>query len=329
MDRRLFLSTLAGSLLAAPLAAEAQASERVRRIGVISAGSERIPLNDVFQEALQDLGWIEGRNITIDFRLARVDKGATEADISAIATELADRGAEVIVTHSGPVSAAVKKTITTVPICFGFVGDLVSYRLVASFAHSGGNAIGVFLLFPELAGKWLELLKEAIPGLGRVGILVNPANAFSPAYVGEAQRAARFLRVQLHILAVSRVEDLESAFSAMTRERVQAVIPITDTLFFFNRRRLIELATKYRLPDIHEGPDVPKAGAFMAYGESFEDHMRRQAIHVDKLLRGAKPSELPVAQPTTLRLIINLKTAKTLGLTIPPAFLQRADQVIE
>jgi len=329
MDRRAFLRATVGGLLAAPLAAEAQQAERVRRIGIITAGSARIPLNDVFQEALRDLGWIEGRNIAIEFRFARLDQGATEVDISTIATELADRGVEVIVTYSGPVAVAVKKTITTIPICFGFVGDPVAFRLVASLARPGGNITGVSLLFPELGGKWLQLLKEAIPRLTRVGVLVNPANAGSPAYVGEIQRAARSLRVRLQIVEVSGVEDLEPAFLAMTRERAQAVIPISDAMFFFHRRRLIELAAKHRLPDIHEGLDVPKAGAFMAYGEGFEDHMRRQAIHVDKLLRGAKPSELPVAQPTKLQLVINIKTAQTLGLTLPQSLLQRADQVIE
>jgi putative ABC transport system substrate-binding protein len=329
MNRRAFIGTLAGGLLAAPLATKAQQGERVRRIGIISAGSVRIPLNDVFQEALRDLGWIEDRNITIDFRLARIDQGATEADVSAIATELADRGAEVIVTYSGPVAVTVKKTITTIPICFGFVGDPVGFRLVASLARPGGNITGVSLLFPELGGKWLQLLKEAIPGLARVGVLVNPANAGSPAYVGEIQRAARPLRVRIQIVEVSGVEDLEPAFAAMSRERAQAMIPISDTMFFFHRRRLIDLAAKHRLPDIHEGLDVPKAGAFMAYGEGFEDHMRRQAVYVDKLLRGAKPSELPVGQPTKLQLVINLKTAKALGLTIPQSLLVRADQVIE
>jgi putative ABC transport system substrate-binding protein len=329
MDRRTFLGTVAGGLLAASLVAEAQQGERVRRIGIISAGSVRIPLNDVFQDALRDLGWIEGRNITIDFRLARLDQGATGADVATIAAELADRGAEVIVTHSGAVAVAVKNTVTTIPICFGFVGDPIGFRLVGSLARPGGNITGVSFLFPELGGKWLQLLKDAIPGLARVGVLVNPANSGSPAYVGEIQRAARSLRVQLQIVKVSGVEDLEPAFSAMTSQRAQAVIPVSDTMFFFHRRRLIDLAAKHRLADIHEGLDVPKAGAFMAYGEDFEDHMRRHAAYVDKLLRGAKPSELPVGQPTKLQLVINLKTAKTLGLIIPPSLLQRTDQMIE
>jgi putative ABC transport system substrate-binding protein len=327
VDRREFTYTLAGGLLAASLVAEAQQGERVRRIGIISAGSVRIPLNDVFQDALRDLGWIEGRNITIDFRLARLDKGATGADVATIAAELADRGAEVIVTHSGAV--VVKNTVTTIPICFGFVGDHIGFRLVGSLARPGGNITGVSFLFPELGGKWLQLLKDSIPGLARVGVLVNPANSGSPAYVGEIQRAARSLRVQLQIVNVSGVEDLEPAFSAMTSQRAQAVIPVSDTMFFFHRRRLIDLAAKHRLADIHEGLDVPKAGAFMAYGEDFEDHMRRHAAYVDKLLRVAKPSELPVGQPTKLQLVINLKTAKALGLIIPPSLLERADQVIE
>ena len=329
VDRRAFLGTLAGGLLAAPLHAGAQQGERVRHIGIISAGSVRIPLNDVFQDALRDLGWIEGRNIIIDFRLARLDQGATGADVATIAAELVDGGVEVIVTHSGAVAVAVKNTVTTIPICFGFVGDPIGFGLVGSLGRPGGNTTGVSLLFPELGGKWLQLLKDAIPGLARVGVLVNPANSGSPAYVGEIQRAARSLRVQLQIVKVSGVEDFEPAFSAMTSQRAQAVIPVSDTMFFFHRRRLIDLAAKHRLADIHEGLDVPKAGAFMAYGEGFEDHMRRHATYVDKLLRGAKPSELPVGQPTKLQLVINLKTAKSLGLTIPPSLLQRADQVIE
>jgi putative ABC transport system substrate-binding protein len=329
MHRRRFLLTSLAGALAAPLVGEGQQAQRIRRIGIISAGSERIRLNDVFQEALRDLGWIEGQNIRIDFRLARVDQGAKEDDIAAIASDLIAGGAEVIVTHSATVTRAVKNTVKTVSICFSFVGDPVAFRLVASLARPGENITGVSLLFPELGGKWLQLLKEAVPGLVRVGVLVNPANSGSPVFVNEAQRAARSLGVQLQIVEVPGLEDFERAFSALARGGAEAVIPISDSLFFFHRRRLIDLAAKHRLPDIHEGLDVPKAGALMAYGEGFEDHMRRHATHVDKLLRGAKPSELPVGQPTRVQLVINLKTAKALGLTIPPSLLLRADQVIE
>jgi len=329
MNRRRFIGTLTGGLLAAPLAAGAQQAERVRRIGIITAGSVRIPLNDVFEEALRDLGWIEGRNIAIEFRFARLDQGASAADMSAIAAALADGGAEVIVTYSVTMTKAVKNTVTSIPICFGFIGDPVGARLVASLARPGGNVTGVSYLVSELSGKWVQLLKEAIPGLARVGVLVNPANPASLPFVSETQRAARYLGVQLQIVEVGGLEDFERAFSAMAREHAGAVIPIPDTMFFFHRRRLIELAAKHRLPDIYEGLDVPKAGALMAYGEGFEDHIRRQAAHVDKLLRGAKPSELPVGLPTKFQLVINLKTAKAIGLTIPQSLLLRADQVIE
>ena len=280
ITRRDFIGTLASGLLAAPLAAEAQPAERVRRIGIITAGSVRIPLNDVFQEALRDLGWIEGRNIAIEFRFARIDQGGRGVDISAIAAELADRGAEVIVTYSAVVTEAVKNTVTTIPICFAFVGDPVGVRLVASLARPGGNVTGVSYLVPELSGKWLQLLKEAVPGLARVGVLVNPANSGSPPFVSEIQRAARYLGVQLQILEVRGPEDLEHTFSAMARERAEAVIPIPDTMFFFHRRRLIELAAKHRLPDIHDGLDVPKAGAFMAYGEGFPPSLLQRADEV-------------------------------------------------
>jgi putative ABC transport system substrate-binding protein len=329
VTRRAFLASSA-ALLAAPFALEAREPRKaVYKIGIISAGSKRIPLNDVFQEALRDLGWIDGQNIIIDLRLAGIDQGATAADVSAIAAQLADGGADVIVTYSGAVAQAVKKTVKTIPVCFGFVGDPIGFGLVTSLARPGGNFTGVSLLFPELGGKWLQLLKEAIPRLARVGVLVNPANPGSPAYVRATQDAARSLGIQLQIIEVGGLEEFERAFSTLASRSIEAVIPMSDTLFFFHRRHLIDLAAKHRLADIHEGLDSPKAGALMAYGEAFEDHMRRHAAHVDKLLRGSKPSELPVDQPTHLRLVINLKTAKALGLTIPASVLARADQVIE
>jgi putative ABC transport system substrate-binding protein len=329
VNRRRFLLTSLAGVFSAPLAAEPQEAERVRRIGIISAGSVRIPLNDVFEEALRRLGWSEGENIAIDWRFAGLDQGARKGDISALAAGLIDRRVEVIVTYSAFVTQAVSNTVRTVPICFAFVGDPVGVRLVASLARPGGNVTGVSYLVPELSGKWVQLLKEAVPGLARVGVLVNPRNSGSPPFVSETERAARSLGVQVQIVEVGRLEDLERAFSAMTRGRAEAVIPIPDTMFFFHRRRLIDLAAKHRLPDIHDGVDVPKAGAFMAYGEGFEHHVRRHALHVDKLLRGANPSELPVGEPTRFQLVINVKTAKALGLTIPPSLLLRADQVIE
>jgi putative ABC transport system substrate-binding protein len=298
------------AMIAAPPFGESQATQPgTRRIGIISAGSVRIPLNDVFEEALRTLGWSAGQNLTIDFRLARLDQGATPADISALAAAVADRGAEVIVCYSAIVTQAVKAATKT-PICFGFVGDPVGARLVASLAQPGGNVTGVSYLVPELGGKWVQLLKEAMPGLTRVGILVNPANSGSPPLVSDAQRAAARLGTQPQVREVTRLEDLERAFSEMVKDRTEAVIPMPDTMFFFHRRRVIELAAMHRLPDIHDGLDLPKAGALMAYGEAFDDHIRRQALHVDKLLRGAKPSNLPVGQPTHFKLVINLKTAR-------------------
>ena len=328
MKRRVFLAGMAATVMA-PWTAQGQDAGKPRRIGIISAGSVRIPLNDLFQDALRSFGWIEGQNILVDFRLAGLDQGATHADIAAIAEQLANADADVIVTYSGAVAQAVKRTVTTIPICFGFVGDPLAFGLVASLARPGGNMTGVALLFPDLGGKWLQLLKDAIPGLARVGVLINPANSGSPAYVAATEHAARSLGVQLLIVEVGGVEGLERGFASMAHRRAEAVIPMPDTMTFFHRRRLIELAAKHRLADIHEGLDVPKAGAFMAYGESFQDHMRRQAAHVDKLLRGVKPGDLPVGQPTTLRLVINLATARALGITIPQSLLLRADEVIQ
>lgn len=329
LNRRAFMCGAISTVLAGSVAAEAQQPGNVRRIGIISAGSVRIPLNDVFEEALRDLGWIEGRNLRIEFGFARVDQGGSGADISALAAGMADRGAEVIVTYTVLVTKAVMSTVPNIPICFGFVGDPVGNQLVASLARPGGNVTGVSYLVAELSGKWVQLLKEAVPELTRVGVLVNPANPASGPRIMDVQRAARSSGVQLQVLEVGGLEDIERAFLAMAREGAGAVIPLPDSLFFFHRQRLIELAAKHQLGDIHDGLNLPEAGAFMAYGERFDDHVRRQATHVDKLLRGAKPSELPVGEPTKFRLVINLKTAKALGLTIPPSVLLRADKVIE
>jgi putative ABC transport system substrate-binding protein len=329
MDRRRFLVASVTGALAVPLIASAQTPERLRRVGVVSAASARIGLNDAFDQALAELGWIHGRNIGLDYRFARLDRPTGGSDVAALAAELIGRGAEVLVTYSPQVTQAVKNAVTTIPIVFAFVGDPVGLGLVASLGRPGGNVTGVTQVARELQGKRLQLLKDAIPRLSRVGALVNPASGVARVLLSETERAARALAIDLHVEEATGPDDFARAFSVFARARTDAVMVIPDTLFFFHQKRLAELAALHRLPSMHHEPEAPPAGAFMAYGESSFDHIRRQAVYVDKVLRGATASELPVEQPTTFQLVLNLKTATALGLAIPSSILARADKVIE
>jgi len=328
MDRRAFLGSLAG-LLVAPLAAEGQSAGKVPRIGFLSATSpsDRRPLLDAFRQGLRELGWVEGQNIVIDYRYAedRVDR------LPGLAAELVRLKVDLIVASAGTqVATAAKNATETIPIVMIAVRDPVGTGLIASLVRPGGNVTGVSgYAGLEIVAKQLVLLKETVPKIRRVAILSNPANAYHQLAIREVNVAARSLGVQLQLLEARGPNEFDGAFAAMAKERVGALLVLSDAVLSSHRTRLADLAARSRLPAAYGVRESVEAGGLMSYGPSFLDLFRRAATYVDKILKGARPGDLPVEQPTTFELVINLKTAKALGLTIPQSLLQRADQVIE
>jgi len=324
---------LALCVLAVPLSAEAQPAEKVYRIGYLSIGSSPStpgiytrPLEG-FRQQLRELGWVEGRNIAIEFRFAdgRADR------LPGLAEELVRLKVDIITASPTPAAMAAKKATSTIPIVGMSLTEPVAVGLVASLARPGGNVTGVSYAFgTEIFGKQLELLRDISPGVRRVAVLANPGG--SPAYpqMLEATRAAaRSLGLELQLLEVREAEEFDGAFAAMARERARALLVMGHPLFFLHRARLADLAVRNRLPSMSTQEQWVDAGGLMSYGPNFVDISRRGAVYVDRILKGAKPGDLPIEQPTNLSLVLNLKTAKTLGLTIPTAVRQRADGVIE
>jgi len=329
VDRRAFLGSLTGGLLAAPLTAEAQQAGEVARIGYLGAGGAvSRHLREAFLQGLRDLGYVEGRNVVIEYRFS---EGRNE-QLPALVTQLVALKVDVIVAGSTLHTLATKQATTTLPIVFTSVGDPVASGFVTSLARPGGNITGLSTLVPELVGKCLEQLKQAVPGVSRVSVLRQPGalgERTEQDFLKEAEVAARALGVQLQVVEARRPAEFDRAFSDMTRARAGALTVLPTTMFVSERRRLVDLAIKNRLPAVFPYREFVEAGGLMAYGPNLADLFRRAATYVDKILKGAKPADLPVEQPTKFELIINLKTAKALGLTIPPSLLQRADQVIE
>jgi putative ABC transport system substrate-binding protein len=328
MDRRRFVGILAGSLLAAPLAAEAQQPAKVPRIGWLSIASREgvSHLLEAFSQGLRDLGYVEGQTIAIEYRFA---EGRPER-LPGLAAELVGLRVDIIVTPNPAGTQAAKETTRTIPIVMLAVLDPVGSGLVASLARPGGNITGLIATAsPGIVGKHLEMLTEAVPKVSRVAVLRNPTNPDAAHMSREGDGAARTLGVQLQVLDVRVPNELDSAFAAMTRHRAGALLLLGDTMFFLHRARIASLAAKSRLPTVSGAREMAEAGLLMTYGRSFSYDFRRAATYVDKILKGAKPGDLPIEQATKFDLVINLKTAKALGLTIPPSLLQRADQVIE
>jgi putative tryptophan/tyrosine transport system substrate-binding protein len=330
MNRRSFVGTLGLGLLAAPLAAEAQQAAKIARIGyLVTSLAARPHLQEAFRQGLRDLGYVEGRNVVIEYRDA---EGKFER-LPALAAELVALKVDVIVAADGtPPALAAKRATSTLPIVFAAVADPVTSGLVTSLARPGGNVTGLSLLTTELVGKCLEQLKQAVPGVTRVAVL------WQPGVLGErtdkdmlkgADVAARALGVRLQFVEARGPADFDRAFSDMTKTRTGALTVLPSAMFFNERRRLVDLAAKNRLPAVYPGREFVDAGGLMAYGPNAADLFRRAATYVDRILKGAKPGDLPVEQPTKFELVINLKAAKALGLTIPPPLLGRADQVIE
>jgi putative ABC transport system substrate-binding protein len=317
------------NLFLAPLAADAQQAGKVPRIGFLSltSPSDRPFLLDAFRQRLRELGWVEGQNIVIDYRYAedRVDR------LPDLAAELVRLKVDLIVASAGTqVATAAKNATETIPIVMIFVRDPVGTGLIASLARPGGNVTGdAGTAGMEIFAKQLELLKETVPKIRRVAILSNPTNAYHQLAIREVNVAARSLGVQLQILEARGPNEFDAAFAAMAKERVGALLVVSDAILNSHRTRLADLAARSRLPAAYGVRESVEAGGLMSYGPSLLDSHRRAATYVDKILKGAKPAELPVEQPTKFELVINLKTAKALGLTISQTLLLRADHVIE
>jgi putative ABC transport system substrate-binding protein len=325
MNRRVFVTGL-GAMLAAPLAAEAQRSP-VPRIGYLGNSSPSLEpdLVDAFRQGLREYGYTEGQNISIEYRWA---EGRYER-FPALVADLVRLKVDVIVTAGTPGTLAAKKATKTIPIVIAVAGDAVGAGLVESLPRPGGNVTGSTTIVQELEGKRLELLKEVIPRLSRVAILTNPANPLDPIVLKQTQLAASALHLKLDIVGVKHVAELDGAFATISRDRPDALVLLADRFLLAERVRIVELAEQRRLPTMYPYREMVKAGGLMSYSPSYPDLFRRAASFVDKILKGAKPADIPVEQPTKYELVINVKTAKALGLTIPPSLLLRADQVIE
>ena len=330
MNRRAFIGTLAGGLLTAPLTAEGQPATKVARIGYLAANlAANRHLHEAFLQGLRDLGYVEGRNVVIEHRSA---EGKLVERLPALAAELVALKVDVILAGATPAALAAKQATRTLPIVFAAAGDPVGSGLVTSLARPGGNVTGSSLLAPELVGKCLEQLKQAVPGVSRVAVLWQPGafpERLEQDILKGAEVAARALGVRPQFVEAREPADFDRAFSDMTRARAGALTVLASTMLTNERRRLVDLAAKNRLPAVYPWREAVDAGGLMSYGANIPDLFRRAATYVDKIFRGAKPGDLPIEQPTKFELVINLKTAKALGLTIPPSLLSRADEIIQ
>jgi len=308
--------------------ADAQQASKTAKIGILSATTPAAlaPGVEAFKQGLRELGWVEGKSFVLEVRYG---EGKVER-LSELARELVALKMDVIVTPADLSIAAIKRETQTIPIVMALSSDPVGAGFVASLARPGGNITGLSNISPELSGKRLELLREAVPGLSRVALLWNPDVRGAVLDYKEAASAARSLRVEVKSVEASRAEDLDRAFSTITSWRAQALmLPGINPVGFANRAQIVSFAQRNRLPSMFPTKEYVDSGGLMSYGPSLVDLLRRAAGYVDKILKGAKPADLPVQQPTKFELVINLKTAKTLGLTLPQSLLRRTDEVIQ
>jgi putative ABC transport system substrate-binding protein len=319
------LATLA--LLAAPLAAGAQQAGKVSRVGVLASSTEANfePSVKVFREALQAAGWVEGRNLTVEVRYP----GQQYARLPELAAELVRLNVDVLVTLGTPATLAAKRATSTIPIVMESLSDVVSTGLVPNLARPGGNITGVSGFAPELSGKRLELIREIFPRADRIAVLANRTNPVAVPILRATEAAAAQIGIKLRVLDVRQPGELRAAFDTMRRDHTEAFVLVADPLLFSETRLITELAARDRLPAVYETRLFPEAGGLLSYGPLPHERFQRMAVYVDRILKGVKPADLPVEQPTKFELVINLKTAKALGLTIPPAVLARADEVIQ
>jgi len=327
MDRRTFVATLSGSLLAAPLAVEAQRVVKPYRVGFLRFGPPPPQWIAAFRQSLRELGWVEGQNIVIDYAV-----GQRLSQLPELAAELARRKVDVLVASGVPSVLPAKNATSTIPVVFVASIDPIATGVVPSLARPGGNVTGTTTMYADVIGKQLQLLSELFPKISHIAVLVrdNPDSSTNAQRVREAELAARAIGLQLQITRVRDPRDpreFDAAFNAV--RGATALIQLDDNVFTETRTQVAQLALKYRLPAMVGHRQIVEAGGLLSYGADIEDLYRRAAVYVDKILKGAKPGDLPVEQPTKFELVINMKTAKALGVTIPPSLLQRADQVIE
>jgi putative ABC transport system substrate-binding protein len=327
MKRREFITLLGGAAAAWPLAARAQQPAKVARIGFLGNSTAALEANLVgpFRDGLRELGYEEGRDIVIEYRWA---DGRYER-FPALIAELIALKVDAIVTAGTPASLAVKNATTTIPLVMVAVGDPVATGLVASLARPGGNITGLTSISVEMEGKRLELLREVVPKVSHIAVLWNAASPIQVIEEGEVRAAAQVLGIKMLSLGVRTREEIDDALATIIRERPDALLVLADRLFLHHRTCIMDFAAQERLPGVHAYRELVEAGGLMSYGPSYADMHRRAAAYVDKILKGAKPADLPVERPVKFELVVNLKAAKALGLAIPPSVIFRADEVLE
>jgi putative tryptophan/tyrosine transport system substrate-binding protein len=329
VGRRTFVwRTMVGALLAGPFASLAQpVQSRVHRIGFLGNSTPALEANLVgpFRDGMRDLGYVEGRNLVIEYRWAEGDYKR----FPKLVAELASHGVEIIVTAGTPAAQAVQRVAPSMPLVMVAVGDPVGSGLVATLAHPGGKSTGLTSIAPDLEGKRLELLTRVVPGLAHVAVIWNPDNAFHIGSEREVQAASQVLHFDVLSLPVRVAADFDKAFAALTAARPGALIVLADRIYLHNRARIVDFAARQRLPAVYAYRELVDAGGLMSFGPDYAEMHRRAAAYVDKILKGANPGDLPIEQPTKFRLLINLHTARALGLTIPQSLLLRADELIQ
>ncbi len=324
-SRKAFIVALAFGILSGPLAAAAQQPAKVSRIGILTLAPSMRPSFEEFRRGLRELGYVEGQNIALEYRFAK----ESAEGLPALAAELVQMKVDVIVIQSTQAALAAKNATQTIPIVMAVTGDPVAAGLVASLARPGGNVTGLSLQLTELSGKRLQLLKEVAPKSTLVAVIRNVTHPNTAGFWEETEAAARSLTLRLQSVEVRSPADLDAAFKAVARARPSALITLADNMLVDNRTRIVQFAAKSRLPAIYPDREFAEAGGLMTYGPSIASNWRRAATFVDKILKGAKPADLPVEQPTKFELVINMKTAKSLGLTIPQSILIQATEVIQ
>jgi len=327
MKRREFIALLGGTAVAWPLAARAQQAGKVHRIGVLETISTTLNVANFYalREGLRQLGYAEGQNLVIEYRSA----DGRDDRFPGLARELLALKVDVIVTRGTPAAKAVKNATSTVPVVMTASGDPVGVGLVTSLARPGGNITGLSAIVGELSPKRLELIREIVPGLARIAVLANTSNDAVRRDWARIETAARSLGVQSQLLDLRESDALGPTFDDASARRADALVVVIDAITQANQQRIVDLAMKHRLPAIYSSREFVNAGGLISYGVSYPDLYRRAATYVDKILKGTKPADLPVVQPTKFELVINLKTAKALDLEVPPTLLARADEVIE
>jgi len=325
MRRRTFIMLFGSAAATWPLASHAQ--PKIPRIGFMGNSTAALEANlvDAFREGLRELGYEEGRNIAIEYRWA----DGNYDEFPALVAELIAAKVDAIVTAGTPAALAVKKATTTVPLIMVAVGDPVGTGLVPSLARPGGNLTGLSSIAPDLEGKRLQLLREVVPALSHVAMFINSLNPFHVSSMRQARAAAQAMGIKLQLHDIRKSEDLDDAFAAIRKERPDALLILADRIFLHNRERMMDFTKEQRLPNVNAYKELVEVGGLMSYGPSYEDMHKRAAIYVDKILKGAKPADLPIEQPSKFTFIVNLAAAKALGVTVPSQLLGLADQLIE